>query len=139
MREITVHTDGAARGNPGPAAIAYVITGLASSPVEFCKVISPTTNNQAEYRALAAALECLDGHDLSHASVNCFSDSELMVRQLNGQYRIKDAALKPLAAKILAFRDKFVKQGAAVSFNAVRREFNKNADALANKALDAGG
>lgn len=136
MREITVHTDGAARGNPGPAAIAYIINGLKNSPVEFCKVISPTTNNQAEYQALAAAFEELDNHDLTNTVINCFSDSELMVRQLNGEYRIKDSALRTVAQKILSLKGDFISRGAKVNFTAIRRAFNKRADVLANKALD---
>ena len=92
---LTIHTDGAARGNPGPAAYAYVIERNGEPLIEEAERLGETTNNQAEYMALVEALE----HALalgSHYRVIVHSDSELMVKQLNGEYRVKNEDLLPL-------------------------------------------
>lgn len=137
MQSVVIHTDGASRGNPGDAAIAYVID-IDGQITEFGEKIGTTTNNQAEYRALVAAMERLSSLiNHSPVEVSCFADSELMIKQLNGEYRIKDAAIKPHAERILAARDAITLNGGTVEFVAVRRSDNKRADELCNIALDS--
>jgi ribonuclease HI len=92
---VTVRVDGASRGNPGPAGIGAVIEFLdGRAPVEVCAYIGETTNNVAEYRALLLALEEAGRHRPEHLTV--YSDSELLVRQLKGQYKVKAEHLRPL-------------------------------------------
>ncbi|HUD21134.1 MAG TPA: ribonuclease HI family protein [Candidatus Saccharimonadales bacterium] len=136
MKEIVVHTDGASRGNPGAAAIAYVIEGLNDSAIEHGQTIGKTTNNQAEYQAMLVALEKIQLELAEPAQVQCFSDSELMVKQLNGQYRVKDALLKPHYEKILGLVGQLSRRHILVGFTAIRRGDNQRADELANIALD---
>jgi ribonuclease HI len=128
----TIHTDGASRGNPGAAAYAYVISRDGVEPVEEAGCLGEMTNNQAEYTALVRALE----HALElgpDGGVDVFSDSELMVKQMRGEYRVKNEELRGLyeQAKELAGRIP-----GRVTFRHVRREQNKRADALCNEALD---
>ncbi|MBI4948455.1 ribonuclease HI family protein [Candidatus Berkelbacteria bacterium] len=137
MQEIIIHTDGASRGNPGNAAIAYVIEGLANHDIEFGEKIGITTNNQAEYQALVAALSAVNEHLLSDYNIKCFADSELMVKQLNGQYKVKDMLLKPHFDAIIDLKNKLVAKGNTVTFTAVRRSDNARADKLGNIALDS--
>jgi ribonuclease HI len=127
-------TDGGARGNPGPAAYAYVLeaedqTVLASEG----QAIGVATNNVAEYRALVAGLE--RAAEMGLDEVEVVSDSELLVKQMRGEYRVKNEALKALnrQAATLAARLR------RVSYTAVRREHNELADRLVNEALDAAG
>jgi ribonuclease HI len=129
---LTVYTDGASRGNPGPAAYAYVIARGSELLAEEAGCLGEMTNNQAEYTALVRALE----HALElgpEDRVVLHSDSELMVKQLNGEYRVKNEELKPLYEQALRLRRQFQKP---VSFRHVRREYNKRADELCNEALD---
>lgn len=131
MRSATIHVDGAARGNPGPAAIAYVIAEPNHPPVEYAETIGTATNNVAEYSALIAALERAAEMGLNELTI--FSDSELMVKQMAGEYRVKHPDLLPLFEAASALRRRF----ANVSLSHVRREQNKRADELGNIALDA--
>ena len=131
MRSATIHVDGAARGNPGPAAIAYVIAEPNHPPVEYAETIGTATNNVAEYSALIAALERAAEMGLKELAV--FSDSELMVKQMAGEYRVKHPDLLPLFEAASSLRKQFAK----VSLSHVRREQNKRADELGNIALDA--
>ena len=129
---LTIHTDGASRGNPGPAAFAYVISGNGAEPIEEAGRIGRLTNNQAEYTALVKALE----HALElgeHYRVLVHSDSELLVKQMQGLYRIKNEDLRGLYEEARALGARF--QG-GVTFQHVRREQNSRADALGNEALD---
>jgi ribonuclease HI len=124
-------TDGGSRGNPGPAAYGYVIeaddgTALASHG----EAIGVATNNVAEYRALLAGLE--RARDLDVTDLEVVSDSELLVKQMRGEYRVKNAALRELQAEAARLARAF----ARVEFTAVRREHNELADALVNQALD---
>ncbi len=132
MKEkLIIYTDGGARGNPGPAAIGYVIkSARGKTLVEGEAFIGRTTNNVAEYAALNAALRRV--RDLGGQRVTCFLDSELVVRQLNGQYRVKEEKmrqsyenLRPLVASFLE-----------ISFRAVPRGRNSRADELVNRVLD---
>ena len=131
-----IHTDGASRGNPGAAAIAYVINGLATGKVEYKLAIGTFSNNQAEYRALLAALEKLVELGISNELLNFFADSELMIKQVIGEYRVKDINLKPLFNRVEDLIIDLEGKGNQLQFTAVRRERNVEADRLANEALD---
>jgi len=129
--KIIIYTDGGARGNPGPAAIGIVI-----GDKKYGEAIGEATNNVAEYRALVFALKkakSLLGVDAAKAAdLEVRSDSELMVNQLNGIYKVKEEGLKPLFIEVWNAKQEFRN----VSFTHVRREENKIADALVNQALD---
>ncbi|MDO8649836.1 MAG: ribonuclease HI family protein [Candidatus Berkelbacteria bacterium] len=134
--DITVYTDGASRGNPGEAAIAFVISGLQDGAVEYKEAIGIYSNNQAEYRAMLSALERLVELEIKDADISLFSDSELMVKQIKGEYRVKDINLKPLFSQVSSYCARLEAKGNQLQFTAVRRELNKDADRLANIALD---
>ena len=125
-------TDGGARGNPGPAAYGYVLeaddgTVLAAHGER----IGVATNNVAEYRALIAGLE--KALELAVDEVEVVSDSELVVKQMTGEYRVKNEALRALSAEA----GRLARRLGTVSYTAVRREHNELADRLVNEALDA--
>jgi ribonuclease HI len=127
-----LYTDGGARGNPGPAAAAYVLeaengTVLAAHG----EAIGAATNNVAEYRALIAGLERASEAGVSELEV--LSDSELMVKQMRGEYRVKNAALQELFLEA----SRAARGLHRVTFTHVRRESNELADRLVNEALDA--
>jgi ribonuclease HI len=129
---LTIHTDGASRGNPGAAAYAYVIASEGRDPIEEAGCLGEMTNNQAEYTALVKALEhALRLGPQHRVIVN--SDSELMVKQLRGEYRVKNEELRPLYEQARRLRDRFQQP---VTFRHVRREHNRRADELCNEALD---
>jgi ribonuclease HI len=130
-----VHIDGAARGNPGPAAYAFILSREGAPPVEEKGCLGSATNNTAEYTALIRALE--RATELGARRLLVHSDSELLVKQMNGEYRVKNENLKSLYEDARAL----VRRLDEVSFQHVRREFNKRADELCNEALDgdAGG
>jgi ribonuclease HI len=131
MRYI-VHTDGAARGNPGPAAVGVVIQDETGRVVyEVSRSLGVRTNNEAEYLAFLAALEYL--RESRPEGVEFNLDSELVVRQLNGQYKVKEPRLQALHGQALMLLNLFPGH----SIRHVRREQNKRADELANEALDA--
>ncbi len=129
----TFHVDGGARGNPGPAGYGVVVKDAHGKIIDrLSEYLGEQTNNVAEYSGLLAALEYASNHHLTRVRV--FADSELMVRQMTGHYKVKSPGLQPLfqraqalAAKIPDFR-----------IEHVRREFNRGADALANQAMDRG-
>ena len=124
-------TDGGARGNPGPAGIGVAIYGEKGKLIgRHSKFIGTATNNQAEYKASILGLE--KAKELKAKEVRCFLDSELVVKQLIGQYRVKDKDLKPLFAEILKLTNNFD----SVIFKHIPREENKLADKLVNLAID---
>ena len=126
--------DGASRGNPGPASYAVVIRDPGGKPIlELAKNIGRETNNVAEYYALLAALDYATSHNISALRIR--SDSELLVRQMQGRYKVKSADLKPLHERA----SKMAKQLGYFAIEHVRRELNRDADALANVALDSAG
>lgn len=127
----TIFIDGAARNNPGPAAIGVVIRQGNKLVAEFGKYIGETTNNVAEYTACIEALK--KAHELHISEIKLFSDSELLVRQINGEYRVKDARLQNLMAHFQREKEKLK----SFSISHIPREQNSEADALANRALDA--
>jgi ribonuclease HI len=129
--KLTIYTDGAARGNPGPAAIGIVIQDQAGSTVAtISRQLGITTNNQAEYQAIIAALE--KAVTLGAKNVILKSDSELVVKQINGLYKIKKTALRPLYQQIV----QLIGSLESFSISYIPREQNAAADALANQALD---
>ena len=127
-----IYTDGGARGNPGPAAAgAVIIDDDGSVRAEISEYLGVATNNVAEYRALLLALAC--AAETGYRRIDVCMDSELIVRQLNGQYRVKDAKIVPLHAKARHLLRSFDE----ATITHVRREQNKEADRLVNAALDA--
>lgn len=132
MKKLVIYTDGGARGNPGPAAAGVVFYNDEQEKVaEFSEFLGHATNNQAEYKSLILALEKTKAYKLKEIEV--FLDSELVVNQLNGNYRVKNEGLKPLYQQVLALISKFDK----ISFSHTLREGNKLADKLVNKVLDS--
>jgi len=134
MMKYKIFTDGGSRGNPGPAAIGAVVFDLEGGKkiFEISKCIGSATNNVAEYSAIEAALDwVLEQGD--SASIDFFLDSELVQRQLSGVYKVKDPILRQIFLRI---RSKIVGLKGQVTFAHVRREFNAEADALLNQALD---
>ena len=131
-KQIIAHIDGGSRGNPGPAAYAVVVsaedgTRLAS----LSKYLGHATNNVAEYNGLLAALEYALEH--GYGRLKIVTDSELMARQINGQYKVKNANLKVLYDRAHTL----IAQFDAFRMEHVRREHNREADRLANEAMDA--
>jgi ribonuclease HI len=128
---LTIHTDGASRGNPGAAAYAYVISRDDETLAEEAGCLGRMTNNQAEYTALVKALEhALDmGRDFK---VLLHSDSELMVKQMRGEYRVKNEELLPLYEQARGLAKRFA---GGVTYRHVRRGENGRADALDGKRL----
>ena len=129
----TLWTDGGARGNPGPAAYGYVLeaedrTVLASHG----EAIGTATNNVAEYRALIAGLE--KAAELGADELEVVSDSELLVKQMRREYKVKNETLRGLFEEASALANRL----GSVRYRAVRREHNELADRLVNEALDAG-
>ncbi len=128
---ITVYTDGGSRGNPGPAGTGVVISNDEAVLEAFGAYLGVRTNNQAEYEALLAGLERAAKHTDDELSV--IMDSELIVRQMNGQYKVKSPELKKLHHQAKALCENFK----SVTFTHTLREGNKQADALVNRAIDA--
>ncbi len=131
MLKFIIHSDGGARGNPGPSAIGVVLSSPEGKVVEtISEYIGETTNNQAEYKAVIAGLA--KAKALEADEVECILDSELVVKQLNREYKVKHPELKPLFEQARTLALGFSK----VLFRHVRREENKAADKLVNEALD---
>ncbi len=128
--KLTAHTDGASRGNPGPSAYGFTIEKDGAVIEDGGDYIGETTNNIAEYRAFVAALERMK--ELGASEVVVYSDSELAVRQINGVYRVRNAGLMPLFARVKDLLEEF-RSWKVVH---VTRDKNSLADGLANKALD---
>jgi len=130
---IITYTDGGSRGNPGPGAIGVVILdGKTNEKLfEWGKFIGHVTNNQAEYSALIAALE--KAVEMKVNEVKCLLDSELVVKQLNKEYRVKDPNISELYQRVVILTKSFKN----ITFSHITREKNKEADKLVNEALDA--
>ena len=128
---ITIHTDGAARGNPGPAAIGVTLHDEKGKLLDrISERIGVATNNVAEYKAVIAGLE--KALKLGAKEVKLVSDSELVVRQINGRYKVKNAGIIPLYNEVVKLAGRLEKFTASN----VRRGQNAAADGLANEALD---
>ena len=139
MKHVTIFCDGGSRGNPGPAAIGYTITFDDGTKIAEGKTIGRTTNNVAEYTALLTALLRLKKEMRRQRMLNdsiiiaVYLDSELVVRQLQGAYRVKSSSLRPLFSKILMIARSFPH----ISYLHIPRMRNKEADTLVNRAFDA--
>ncbi len=132
MIKLILHTDGASRGNPGPAAFGIVLNDAHGQVVEeFGQAIGKATNNEAEYRGLLAGLDAALAKGATELEIQL--DSELLVSQLNGAYKIRAANLKPLFDEAKKKLKRFVR----VQIIHVPRAQNARADKLANQALDA--
>jgi ribonuclease HI len=129
---VSIYIDGGSRGNPGPSAFAFVIQTPDGPPIEQHGRLPDTTNNIAEYTALVKALEKAADLNLSRLAIH--SDSELLVKQMNGEYRVKNPDIKLLYDEAKTLVDRF----ASVTLTHIRREFNKRADQLCNINLDEG-
>ena len=131
MDKVVVNVDGGARGNPGPAAIAAVVQGLDGEVLEERgERIGVATNNVAEYRALLLGIERAAA--LGASEVELVGDSELIVRQVKGEYKVKDASLRELHTRVKGALEAFE----SWTIRHVRRELNAEADRLVNKVLD---
>lgn len=138
MNKITINIDGGSRGNPGPAALGAVIDGRAVKAVKkYSEFIGKKTNNEAEYSALIFALKktkaLFGGEKIKKFSVEVRSDSELLVKQMNGEYKIKEPEIQKLFLEAWNLKIDF----GQIYFFAVPREENKEADRLVNESLDA--
>jgi len=133
---LRVYSDGASRGNPGPSAIAFIIVGEDEKILKrYSEYVGVRTNNQAEYDALISALEFAS--TLPSEEIVCHMDSELVVKQLNGEYRVRSSKLEILWSKVNELKQKFRK----ISFIRVPRTdtYIEVVDRLANQALDRAG
>ena len=131
--KLIIYTDGGARGNPGPAGIGAVILDDKKNLIaEISEYIGETTNNQAEYRAVVAAIK--KAKELGAMEIQFYLDSQLVVEQLNGNYKVKNKGLQPLFVSVYNDSLNFKK----VAYNHIPREQNKEADKLANMAMDRG-
>jgi len=129
--QLIIHTDGGARGNPGPAAIGVVIEENGKEIAGFGKTIGETTNNVAEYTAVIEALQKIK--KIHHTEIIFYLDSTLVVNQLNGIFKIKDARLRELFTKIKILEQEV---GGEIHYVSIPREQNRRADYLVNRALD---
>jgi ribonuclease HI len=133
VRKLVVKVDGGARGNPGPAAIGVVVQSVEGDLLEERgERIGAATNNVAEYRALLAGIE--RAAELGASELELVGDSELIVRQVKGEYKVRDANLRELHAEV----KRALRPFESWSIRHVRREQNAEADRLVNEALDGG-
>ena len=137
MKKIIVYTDGGSRRNPGPAAIGVVIYGLKDKKIEYAEYLGKATNNEAEYQAVIFALKKVKAlvgkKKIKDLSVEVRADSKLLVEQMNGRYKILHENIQPLFLTLWNLKIDF----GEVSFVAIPRTKNKEADSLVNKALDS--
>jgi ribonuclease HI len=136
MKRMRMYADGGARGNPGPAAAGVVLYELNDADeqgnkiIEFGEYLGERTNNQAEYTAILLGVQ--KAHELGCEELDVKLDSELAVKQLNGEYRVKNEELAKIYIQIHNLKQSFRQ----IKFSHVRREFNTVADAQVNKAID---
>lgn len=134
MPMIHIHTDGGSRSNPGPAGIGVRATRDAAILFDVSEFLGVATNNVAEYTAVIRALEEAVRRGYTNEPLAFFLDSKLVVEQVQGHWKVKEPSLRPLVARV----QQLVLSFPSVSFTHVRREYNKDADMLANQAMDAG-
>jgi ribonuclease HI len=135
--KVVIYTDGGSRGNPGPAGIGVVVESEKGEPIKkYSKAIGVKTNNEAEYEAVVFALQKIKHlfgkEKAKNLEIEVRMDSQLIARQLKGEYKINEEKLFPLFIKIWNLRIELGK----ISFKEIPREKNKEADALANEAMD---
>lgn len=138
MKKIVINTDGGSRGNPGPAALGVVICDEKGSVIkEYGETLGVRTNNEAEYEAVIFAMKKVKARygteTLQKLEVEVKSDSELLIKQLNGEYKVQDPKIQPLFLQIWNLKIDF----GPVKFTVIPREKNKEADKLVNEALDS--
>ncbi len=132
MQRLAIYADGAARGNPGPAGIGVVIEDERGRVLkEVSQFVGQKTNNQAEYMALIQGLEAAAEYQADAVQVRL--DSELLVRQLRGEYKVKSPLLKPLMSQVQELLARY----RVVGIEHIERQYNRAADRLANQAIDA--
>ncbi len=132
--QISVYTDGGSRGNPGISGFGVAIVDEKGQTIDkLSKFIGVKTNNEAEYLGLIEALTWVRDHAAEYSSVKFFSDSQLMVRQVNGRYKVKAANIKPLYQLVISLISEIK---IPCTFHEVLREKNSLADFLANQAMD---
>jgi len=133
MTKLLSFSDGGARGNPGPAGIGAILYDENKKVIaEVSEYLGVATNNQAEYKAIIAALK--KARNLGTLELDCYLDSELVVKQLNHEYKVKNKDLAPLFLEVYNLSLNFKK----ISFTHIPREQNSEADRLANEAMDRG-
>jgi ribonuclease HI len=133
MKKLIIYTDGGARGNPGPAGIGAVLYDEKRRVVaEISEYLGVATNNQAEYKALIAAFK--KAVELGATELDCYLDSELVVKQLRHEYKVKNKDLAPLFLILYNLVVNFLQ----ITYTHIPRERNKEADRLANEAMDKG-
>jgi ribonuclease HI len=140
MKEkITIYTDGGSRGNPGPAGIGAVVLGVENKVLkEVSKFLGKQTNNYAEYEAVVEGLHAVKkilGKSLKNFDIEVKMDSQLVARQLSGEYQIKE---ETLFGQFIKIHNMQVKDFPQITFTYIPREQNKEADRLANEAMDKG-
>jgi len=132
LKNVIIYTDGGSRGNPGPAAAGILMFDEKEKLIKLnAKYLGEMTNNQAEYEAILTALRMAQG--IKAEKLKCYLDSDLIVKQLRGEFKVKSPNIK----KPKAILDKLIKNFKKVEFFHVRREYNKFADKLVNVVLDA--
>lgn len=135
-KKITVYSDGGSRGNPGPAAIGVILDGAEIGKKEYGEYLGETTNNEAEYRAVIFALKKIKqliGLDrAAETEINCYVDSELLAKQMNGEYKIKEQGIQKFFLEIWNLKIDFK----TVNFHHVPRGQNRGADKIVNQVLD---
>jgi len=131
---LVVHTDGGARGNPGPAAVGVVVEEGGVEIAGFGRKIGETTNNVAEYTAVIEALKKVKSPKLKVKSIQFYLDSTLVVNQLNGIFKIKDPHLRVLMLDVRKLEQEV---GGTITYHFVRRQYNARADFFVNQALDS--
>jgi len=135
MADITIYTDGGSRGNPGQAGSGAVIYDNNQVLAEISEFLGVQTNNWAEYQAIILALEKVVALGLVDKTIEVRADSKLAVEQLSGNWKVKNAGVREQYNTV---QDIIRRHNLSVAFTHVRREYNKVADALANKAMDSG-
>ncbi|MCD6528280.1 ribonuclease HI family protein [bacterium] len=137
MKRLIVYTDGASRGNPGPAGIGVVICNKKGEPIkEYSHYLGEATNNEAEYKAVIFSLKKIKAlfgkKKAKELDIEIRADSELLIKQLQGKYKILDSKIQPLFLEIWNLKLDFKN----VKFTFIPRKYNRKADKLANESLD---
>jgi len=133
---LKIYSDGGARGNPGPSASAFVVFEYDKILHKENKYFENKTNNQAEYLALLMAVQWLVKSKIRNKKLNFYLDSELVVNQMKGIYKVKNDQLKRIFLKIKNLEGELLKNNNNLLFTSVKREFNSIADKLVNQAID---